>query len=74
MHPEPVHKGIEPTGARSFLRVHPKAMATLFIEMEFDGALRPLPALDEPEAGIPEKRVIGSQGDKQWRRIGWHRY
>lgn len=48
-------------------------MATLFIKMEFDGALCGLPAFDEPEAAIPKKRVIGSQGDKQWRRIGGHR-
>src|SRR5215472_18390240 len=73
MHPEPAHKGIEPTGARSFLRVHPEAMATLFIKMEFDGALRGLPAIDEPVAGVPEKRVVGSQGDEQWRRVSWHR-
>ena len=73
MHPEPAHKGIEPTGARSFLRVHPEAMATLFIKMEFDGALRGLPAIDEPVAAVPEKRVVGSQGNEQWRRIGRHR-
>ena len=46
-------------------------MATLFIKMEFDGALRGLPAIDEPEAGAPEKRVVGSQGNEQWRRLGW---
>ena len=48
-------------------------MATLFIKMEFDGALRGLPAIDEPVATVPEKRVVGSQGDEQWRRLGWHR-
>src|SRR5437762_2168510 len=60
VHPEPAHKGIEPTGARSFLRVHPEAMATLFIKMEFDGPLRGLPAIDEPVTAIREERVVGS--------------
>ena len=60
MHSEPAHKGVEPAGARSFLRVHPEAMATLFIKMEFDRALRSLLAFDEPEAAVPEERVIGS--------------
>src|ERR1051326_7822954 len=72
MHPEPAHKGIEPTGARSFLRVHPESVATLFIKMEFNGALRSLPAFDESEACVPEKGVVGSQGDEQWRRVGRH--
>src|SRR5579871_2809000 len=73
MHPEPACKSIEPTGARRFLRVHSETMAPLFIKMEFDGALRGLPAIDEPVAAVAKKRVVGSQGDEQWRRLGWHR-
>src|SRR6185503_14801955 len=69
MHCEPAHKGIEPTGAGSFLRVHSETMATLFIKMEFDGALCSLPAIDEPVTGVAEKGVVGSQGDESGLRI-----
>jgi hypothetical protein len=73
VHPDPAHKGFEPTGARRFLWIHPEAMATLFIKMEFDGVLRCLPAIDESKASVREERIVSRQGDEQRRRVAGHR-
>src|ERR1044071_201342 len=70
VHPDPAHEGFEPTRARRFLRIHPEAMPTLFIKMEFDGVLRCLPAIDEAIATVREERIVGSEGDEQRRRVG----
>src|SRR4029434_1235016 len=64
VHPDPAHKGFKPTCARRFLRIHPEAMATLFIKMDFDWVLRCLPAIDEPIATVREERIVGSKGDE----------
>jgi hypothetical protein len=70
MHSDPAHKGFEPTRARRFLRIHPEAMPTLFIKMEFDGVLRCLPAIDEAIATVREEWIVGSKGDEERRRVG----
>ena len=70
MHVHPAGEGVEPAGTGRALLIHAKTVATLFLEMEFDGLSRFFPAVDEAKAAIGEEGIIGGQRDEHWRGIG----